>query len=284
MGLRAPSQSLQRLAGQFPIQNQQVAQGLQAAQTVGLQAQLGEAARAGQPIGARQIAAAGAQQVAGQAQIQQQAAQQTVKQQQQVQQLGMQEEQMTQKKALADRAMRLQRQQRQSEASLFGLNEGLKNRLMDDQLKFQTDELGRTLFNERQMLDYAVSKAKSAEDFANYQQKVTILAKRKSQALQTAHARIEQALKQEFTKSESAKDRDLQTKLIKQKLALEEKIKKAQADAANRAAMFNAAGTIIGAGLGAAASIFVPALAPALISGGAALGGGIGSMAASETA
>lgn len=286
MGLRTPSTTpaLQRLAEQFPVQSQSVARGLEAAQTVGLQKQLGEAARAGQPIGARQIAAAGAQQTAGQAQIRGQAAQQTIKQQQQVQQLGLQEEQMAQKRALSERAMRLQRQQRQAEASLFGLNESLKSRLMDDQLQFQKDELGRTLFNERQLMDYAITKAKSAEDFANYQQKVTVLSKRKMQALQTAHLKIEQALRQEQQKSETTKNRELETELAKKKMALEEKIRKEQADAANRASMFNAAGTIIGAGIGAAASIFMPAAAPALISGGAALGGGAGSIVAGETA
>lgn len=269
----------------YPAANEQAAKSLDAANTMQLQSAAAQAAKAGTPMTSAQIAQAGGQAAGQQAQSAVQMQQQNIKAQGQAQQMAGREQAMQNQQNLAQRAIAAQRLQRQNESALFGLNENIKARLLDSQLKFERDELGRTQFNERQLTDYAIMKAKDAEQFANYQQRAAQLSKRKMQAYKTAQLKITQALQQEFTKSEAEKDNALKQKLIKAKYDIEEKIRQEQAEAAARSESWAAGGTIVGTIvggiIGAVATEGTGTAAGAAIGG--SLGGGIGKMAAAQT-
>lgn len=284
MGLR-----LQQLAQQYPVANQQAAQGLEAANTMQLQKQVGAAAATGQQMTPKAIESGGAQLTGQQAQAGIQAQQQTVQQEEKLAQTGLQASAQTNQQDLFTRNLAVQKTQRQNEAAIFGLNQNLKSRLLDDQLSFQRDELGRTQFNERQLMDYSLVKAKNQEDFANYQQQVSQLSQRKMQALKTAQAKIEQSLQEQYTKSQTTQNNALTQQLVKAKMDNDLKMKQNQAEAANRAAMFGAAGSIAGVAIGAGVgTLLAPVGGTALgaaagASIGGALGSGVGNIVAGQT-
>lgn len=168
------------------------------------------------------------------------------------------------------------------EANRLGqLDANLKNQLFDSNLQFQKDELGRTIFNERQLMDYKLATAQSDEDLANYEQQVKQQSDRRMQMLQTAHAKIDQEMQQSFAKGQQHLDQQHMKTLYEAKVALDKKILAEKNKAANRAAMFSAGGSILGMAAGAAiiatGGLAAPAAA-AVMTGAAAGGSGLGSV------
>lgn len=274
----AENQSIFRnLAGQMPGQNQRVVTGLQEAAKSQMQQQLG-GQLTGQPLGIRQIEAAGQQATAMQAQPLLQVQQQAQQQAQQLGGLALKEEAQSAQKRLQERQFNQAKAQRDAESQLNTLNSGLKQRLLDDQFTFQKDELGRTFFNERQLLDYKVSTAKSALEVRDLEQKMRKASSRKMQILKAAQAKINQDLTQEFQKGEQELNQEQLKRLTEAQRAMQDKIRREEARAKNRGSMFSALGTLAGVGL----SIAVPALAPYAIP--LAMGGsGAGSLLAGST-
>jgi hypothetical protein len=174
---------------------------------------------------------------------------------------------------LRQRALGLQTKDRELQSKIYSLNSALAGQLFEDQMKFQKDELGRSVWQTRQLVDWAVSKAKSDEDLAGFEQKLSQEYKRKMQVLQTAHNKIIQALQQEFLSGEQEKDQALRAELTKAQAELKKKMNKQQNDAKMWSSIITAGGTIAG---GIAGS-FIPVVGTA---GGAALGGGLASAAA----
>lgn len=290
----ADNQSIFRnLSAQMPGQNKQVVSGLQEAAKSQMQAQLGGAQPLGQPMGIRQVQQMGAQAAAAQAQpilqVQQQAQQEAAK----LGQLSLQEKQQQTQKQLQERQFNIQRGQREMESQLGTLNKELKQRLLDDQFSFQKDELGRTLFNERQLLDYKVATAKSGVELRELEQKMRQTSQRKVQMLKTAQAKLNQALSQEFQKGQQELDQEQRKRLIQAKVEIDKKIAREQARAKNRGSMFSAIGTLAGVAIGGAliaSGVGAPAGAAittqAILGGAAAggsLGGGAGSILAGTT-
>lgn len=281
-----PTQSIFRnLAGQMPGQNKQVVTGLQEAAKSQMQAQLGGAQPLGQPMGIRQLQQAGAQAAAQQAQPILQMQQQAQQQAKQVGGMALEEEARQNQKQLQERQFNMQREQRDMESQLKVFNEGLKQRLLDDQFQFQKDELGRTLFTERQLLDYKAATAKSNIELKQLETKMRQASQRKTQILKAAQAKIKQELANEFTKGEQELDQAQTKRLTEAKRVIDEKIRREQARARNRGSMFSAIGTlagiatgiaIVGTGAGAAA------IAAGAMVGGSA-GGGIGGVLAGTT-
>lgn len=261
----------------MPGQNQRVVTGLQEAAKSQMQQQLG-GQLTGQPLGIRQIEAAGQQATAMQAQPLLQVQQQAQQQAQQLGGLALKEEAQSAQKRLQERQFNQAKAQRDAESQLNTLNSGLKQRLLDDQFTFQKDELGRTFFNERQLLDYKVSTAKSALEVRDLEQKMRKASSRKMQILKAAQAKINQDLTQEFQKGEQELNQEQLKRLTEAQRAMQDKIRREEARAKNRGSMFSALGTLAGVGL----SIAVPALAPYAIP--LAMGGsGAGSLLAGST-
>lgn len=290
----ADNQSIFRnLAGQMPGQNKQVVSGLQEAAKSQMQAQLGGAQPLGQPMGIRQVQQLGAQATAAQAQpilqVQQQAQQEAAR----LGQMSLEDKQQQAQKQLQERQFNIQRGQRDMESQLGVLNKDLKQRLLDDQFSFQKDELGRTLFNERQLLDYKVATAKSGIELRELEQKMRQTGQRKLQMLKTAQAKLNRELTQEFQKGQQELDQEQRKRLIQAKVAIDKKIAREQARARNRGSMFSAIGTLAGVAIGGAliatgvgaapgAAITSQAIATGAMAGGAA-GGGVGSVLAGTT-
>ena len=217
---------------------------------------LGTAPGAAAPTRA-QIGAAGAEAVQQQAQAVQRAQQTKL----QLQEGQVRQEQaqavLGQREVLNQRRAALQTSLRKAEDTLTKLGMTTKQDLFDSSLRFEQDELGRTIFNERQILDYAVTHAKDVEAMQNYEQAISQMSERKLRLMQVAQQKIEQELRNAYAAEQSALNQEAKLALTRAKAAAEEK-----ANAKNRASIWSALGTVVGAGIGIA-------LAPA--TGGASL-------------
>lgn len=264
-----PNQSIFRnIASQMPGQNKQVATGLQEAAKTQMQAQLGGMQPMGQPMGIRQVQQAGAQATAAQAQPLLQVQQQGQQQAAQLGQLAVQQQQADVQKQLQERQFNMQKSARDMEKELANLNQGLKNRLVDEQFNFQKDELGRTSFNERQLVDYKLATAKSNLELRELEQKMRQGHQRRLQVLKAAQAKLEAELKQEFSKGQQELDQAQAKELAEASRRMKEKIRRAEAEARNRGSLISSAFTIGGAILGAGT--------PLTAAGGAMVGQGLG--------
>lgn len=181
------------------------------------------------------------------------------------------------KEVFQQRKIQIETQTRNSVEQLRKLDASLAARFFDDQMKFSKDEIGRTVFTEQQLMDYAVVKYKRDEDFQNYKQSASQMSDRRMQVLKAAAARIELTLKQTFLADEQAATQEQTARLTKAKADMEVKIREQANANAERGAMFTALGTVVGAVAGIVGG-------PAGIAAGAALGGAAGSLAAASTA
>ena len=243
----ARTKQLQNLANQMPGANQQVARGLQEARTTQLQAQV-QKMQPGATTG--QVQQLGGQLAGQQAATGLQAAQQTQNQLQQVGQLGLQQQGRQERQTNANQQLTLSAKQRELGQKLSELGEGVKDKILDQNLQFKTDQAGRQLLNQRQLFDWAITNAKSQEEYNNYAQAAQQASERKIMMLNTAQAKIDQALKQGYISKNRPLDNELKKQLLEQRNALEKQIQNDKAKAANRAAMVQAGGAIVGAVVG----------------------------------
>lgn len=262
------------MSSMAPQVNQQVAQGVGDQAAFAQKQQAGQAYMGGQQLGKPQVAQMGTQLAGQKAGANLAAAQSTLQQQQQIGQVGLQAQQQQAQAQIGEKKLGLQKKQRELENSLESMGEEVKNKLFSQNLAFQKDELGRTAWNERQLADWKVRQAKDIQDLQNYQQQVRQISARKQQLLKTAHAKIVQELQN--ISANSTLNADMQTKerLMRAKVAMEEKIADEKRAAANRAGMAGAMGTVIGVGAGAATG------SPQAAAVGGVIGGGLGTAAA----
>jgi L-lactate utilization protein LutC len=162
---------------------------------------------------------------------------------------------------------------RKAEDTLTKLGMTTKQDLFDQSLRFEQDELGRTVFNERQILDYAVTHAKDVESMQNYEQAISQMSERKLRLMQVAQQRIEQELRNAYAAEQSALNQEVKLALTRAKAAAEEKAAREKANAQNRASMWSAVTGLAGAGIGAFMG------GPAGASMGYSVGSGVGSVA-----
>lgn len=266
-------QQLNKLAGQVPGVTKQAANVAQSQQDLSL---LDTTRQVGlRPGAAGQLAAARTQ---SEGQIQTQAAGQ---QQQALAQVGgqmVQQQGMNQQDRLSKLSRSLQEKSRTLTTRLSQLDENAKNRILDNQLQFQRDEMGRTLFNERQLADFALLQATNAEDIRNYQQTVEQLSRRKLQMLQSAQTILTQQLELDYQRESRQLSQEQTLKLQRAKQELQNKIAKEQAERANRAGMNSAIGGMLG-GVGGAVvgNILAPGVGgPTGAMMGQQLGSGLG--------
>lgn len=209
-----------------------------------------------------QISAAGAEAVQQQAQAVQRAQQTKL----QLQEGQVRQEQaqavLGQREVLNQRRAALQNSLRKAEDTLVKLGMTTKQDLFDQSLRFEQDELGRTVFNERQLLDYAVTHAKDVEAMQDYEQTISQISERRLRLMQAAQQKIEMELRNAYAAEQSALNQEAKLALARAQAAAKEKAAREKANAQNRASMWSAIGTVVGAGIGVA-------LAP--LTGGASL-------------
>lgn len=272
--------ALQNLQNQLPVASQRVASGIQAARDIQLQQAVAKAptGAATAPVAQQTGAAAAAQ--TGAAQVD--AAKQMVQQAGQVGQLQLGEQQMAAQQQAAQ-AQQAARQQEITNADRLGkLDLQAKKEIYDAETQFRKDEAGRTLFNERQLADYAIQNARAEEQFKNYAQQAEILNKRKLQAMETAYKIVEEDLRQRWAVAEQTKDQAARKQILEIRAELERQKAKARAKAANSAAMWSSGGMIVGAVAGGILGMGTPMGVAAGATVGAQIGSGLGSIAGSQ--
>jgi hypothetical protein len=182
-------------------------------------------------------------------------------------QLGEQQLQAQQQVARAQQAAR---QQEMTNIDRLGrLDMEAKKDLYDRELQFKKDETSRTLFNERQLMDYAARNARSDEEYKNYAQQADLLNRRNLQAMETAYKLIEEDLAQKWRVAEQKKDQAAQKQIADIRAEIAARMEREKARAANRASMIQAGGMIVGAAAGAA----IPGGGPTAILIGSQMGG-----------
>lgn len=274
MSVTNRSKQLEKLAMSMPQANQQFAQQQQDARKVQLQSQIKSLPQGvGGPALAQQL---GAQQQQQAGQIQLGAAQKTQQRQQVIGQEALAGQARQQRQAGFEQQIALTQNQRSIADKISRIDNKYKNMLLDDQLTFRKDQAGQTLLNERQLADWAISKAKSREEYLSYAQAANQIYQREIQVLEAAHKKISQTMQNNYVAKNKPLDRELRKKLAIQKQELERQILEKKNKAANRSSMWSTGGMIVGGAIGA---YFGPAGAVA----GAKLGEGLGQTAASQT-
>jgi len=254
---------LNKLATAIPMANQQIASGMQQARETQLQAAIGGLTpeQAAQP---RLAQAVGAQQAAAAAQIQTQAQQKTQQQAITAGQQAITNEKIKKQQELFTRSQALSQKGRYLENELARISQSAKDKLLDQQLSFKRDELGRTVWNERQLADYKIATAKDDEDFRNYQQEVTNLSERRMKMLLVAQKKLEQILEQGYLSTNQKLDQASRLKIAETLEELKRKQAREAARQANTMGMWAGGGAILGAAAGS------------LVPGGGAIGAAVG--------
>lgn len=265
--------ALQNLQKQLPVANQRVAQGIQTARDIQLQQAVARAPTGAAIAPAAQQTAAAATAQAGSQQAEQ--AKQMVQQAGQLGQLQLGEQQLQAQQQVA-RAQQAARQQEMTNIDRLGrLDMEAKKDLYDREIQFKKDEAGRTLFNERQLVDYMARNARSDEEYKNYAQQADLLNRRNLQAMETAYKIIEEDLAQKWRAAEQKKDQAAQKQIADIRAEIQARMERERARAANRGAMWQAGGMIVGAAAGSFAG-------PGGAAAGAQIGGAMGGIAASR--
>ena len=268
------AKQLEQLAMSLPKANQDMQQGQRAARDIQLyeqvrQAPQGTGFRAAGQVGAQQA------QAAGQEALQAQKATQT--QSQQVGQMGLQEQGRQQRQEGFEQQIQVSENQIKLGNKLNKLDNRLKTQLLDDQLKFNKDQAGQTLLNTRQLADWAVTKAKSKEEYLNYAQQAKQMYEKDIMLHEAAYNKLKQALELGYIKKGQKLDIETKLRLKKAKLKIEKQIKDKKNKAKNKMSMWSTGGKILG---GVAAGIYSGGN-PLAIKGGMAGGETLGTLGAS---
>jgi uncharacterized protein YcfJ len=125
-------------------------------------------------------------------------------------------------------------------------------------------------------------KAKSEEDWRNYEQQVDQITRRRLSLMEVAHKRILQKLEQDYKSGKQKLDTEQSKRLRAAADALQKRINKEKENAAKRKAYHTTMGTIAGTVIGAVVTGGNPAGAAAGATVGSAVGGYIGSREESE--
>lgn len=269
---------LKQLSEQVPVANQQLANGQQAAQTARMQEAVKQAAPTSNITAAAQQTGAQVAQGAGQSQVQ--AAQQTQNQLQAVGQSTLASQARGIRQVAGENAIQESQQSRQFSNQLAQLDNKAKKQIVDESLKFKLDEGGRALLNTRQLTDWAAGNAKSDEDYANKMQEIQHVSERKIQMMEMAQKKLQAMAEQGYYGNKQTLDQASRKKIMENAQAIEEKIRKEKAKAANNMMKAQSIGTVVGmVAVGAAVVATGGALAPAIpaIMAGGAVGGGLGS-------
>ena len=268
-------QNLNKLAAAIPMANQQIASGMQQARETQLQQTIGQMTpeqaatpRLAQSMGAQQAAQASAIQLGAQQKTQQSA---VVAGQQ-----AMVQDKIQKQQELFTRSQALSQKNRYLENELARISQSAKDKLLDQQLSFKRDELGRTVWNERQLADYKIATAKDEEDFRNYQQEASNLSERRMKMLTMAQKKLEQILEQGYISNNQKLDQASRLKIVETVAALKRKQARESARQSSNMAMWAGAGTVVGAVGGAMIA------GPAGAAVGAQIGQGVGTAAGAQ--
>ena len=244
-------QALQQLQGQLPVANQQLATQQAAGRAIQLQ-QAAKAAPVGtsatgtaQAMGATQATQAGAQDV--------QNLQGALAQANQLGGQGLAAQATTNQGIIGSEQLGLGAQQQASITKLANVNQEAKQQLYDAQMQFQKDQQGRTIFNQAQLADYAVTTAQNQQQYQNYVQTANDLTQKNLQAMQQAYNITSEQLNNQYQTAKQQGDQAAMTQIAQQNNAAQQAMTAAKNAAANTQAMWSAGtGLLASAGMVAA--------------------------------
>lgn len=200
----------------------------------------------------------------------------------QVGQTALATQEASNRQQLALRKLSLDAESSKASARLARLGEDVKNELLDNTLTFQRDKTGRTLFNERQLLDFAAFKARSSEDFEAVKQKQMQMHNRNLMLMEQASKVLQAELSEMTNRKMTEQDNATKMKLAKLKSNADKKARDAANSQLQGAAMGRGIGMIVGGIAGGVAAYVTGGSAAPYIPAAIAAGGAIGETAGSK--
>jgi hypothetical protein len=167
----------------------------------------------------------------------------------------------------------LTQQQTAHEERLANMNLGLKHELYDTQMKFAKDKMGRTIFTQQQLMDWAALKARNENDFRNYEQQAAQAIKRQEKVYNQAYKVIAAELDNQYAEAVQTANQERMRMIRDLKAEAEKKMQEAKARAAANGAIWSVGLGVVGAVIGGIYS------GGAAAGAGYAIGSGLGSMA-----
>lgn len=181
-----------------------------------------------------------------------------------------------------ERTLALGKRQQELETAFSKLARNEKAQLYDRAMAFQRDEQGRAHLNERQLMDFALAKGLSEEQWKDYAQAAELATRRELQIMEASYRKIEQLMQQESFKTRTDISNAAKKELAETRARLEQEMRRKQARAQNRGNMFSTVGTIVMAGAGFAAAPYLGVGAGSAAILGSKLGEGFGRILASQ--
>jgi len=276
---------LRKLQKAMPVADEEQRKRLEAGRAIQLQQAVQQAPAlptvtiptTAQSLGTAQVQQAGAQQI--------QQAQQQAQQTAQMSQMALDEQKAQAKQAVEGQRLALGEKQIQTEAELSEQKRAVEDKILQNQLNFQRDEIGRAELQQSQLYDLAISTAKNEEDLKDRIQSINQASAERINYLEALANRLKVVASGEFKIKNQKLDQKSREYIMELQRQAKERAAKEKAKAGNRAAMFQAGGTIVGAVAGGVlGSVVVPGIgASAGATVGAAAGGALGSVVAAQT-
>lgn len=211
MAVTQKASALQSLVNQLPVANKQIAAGQQAARQMQVQQAVQKAAPTTQIAPTAQATGAAVASTAGQQMID--TAGRTAQTQQQAGQLQLGEQQQAAQQQTQGLQAGIREQQMDQLSRFADVSEQAKQELFDKQMTFRRDESGRTLFNQRQLADYAILNARNEEQLRNYSQSMQLASQRKIQMMEMAYKKMVQDLEQKSAMEKGQLDFESQQRM-----------------------------------------------------------------------
>jgi hypothetical protein len=169
----------------------------------------------------------------------------------------------------------LLQQQRGAEDLLSSLDSVTQEQLVQNELKFQQDAMGRAKFTENQLLDWAVTSAKDEEDLKNKMQVMQQTAERAMAADKMAFEKMDQELRADAGRKQKKLTQEKRLELEQASAMYKQQYRDKAAKAASKAAITRGILTVGGAVAGGVIGSVIPGAGTTAgaITGGA-LGGG----------
>lgn len=153
---------------------------------------------------------------------------------------------------------------RKQKEDLSKLGLDVKQKIYDNRIRFERDELGRKFSNERQMADYAIASAKNEQDLRNKMQIMQQIMQKELYMMEQASNKVNIALERGYLDDKRKLDQEQKRKLYDMKKKMDGEIRKKKANNAMIVNGLTAAGAVFFGGVGA--------------TGGAAAGSALGAV------
>lgn len=274
---------LQSLMSKLPVTNQKTVQGLQEGARTRMGASLvppgGMTPSGGLSAPTvNQVAAAGAQTTADQGKIALAGQANESQQLGQVQQQGLQAQSTAGNESNANLQLGASQESRRQAELLNHIDQGLKNKLVDEQMQFDRDQAGNVLFNTRQLMDWSAANARTEQDFKNKEQIIQQASDRKIAVMKQAYNLLTQTINQGYLKNKQILDENLKKSLLERQNAIKLQIQAEENKAASKRGMAAGIGTVVGLGVGIGATALTGGAAAPFIPAAGAVGGAAGTM------